>query len=228
MNIPAYSTQSVAELVFAYLLDWARGVGGHSRSVHSGSWSESEDFTFQCSPQRELSESTLGLIGFGEIAQAVTQLATAFRMKVLATTPHPEGKPDLGQTFVPIEELLAQSDLLSLHCPLTPETDQFMDGARLEMMKKGSVLINTARGGLLDEDALQSALDSGHLAAAYLDVLSSEPPPEDHILIGAGSAVITPHLAWATQAARQRLIHTLVQNVDAWLEGTPQNVVNGV
>lgn len=227
-NIPAYSTASVAELVFSYLFDWARGVQAHATAVRGGEWAACEDFTFTRTPQRELSECTLGLVGFGEIAQGVARSARSFGMKVLATTPHPEGKPDLGQEFVPLDDLVETSDLVSLHCPLTEETADLMNRDRFRRMKQGSVLINTGRGGLVDEEALADALRSGQLAAAYLDVLTAEPPPADHPLTSLENAVITPHIAWATRAARQRLVNELCANVFAWLDGQPRNVVNGV
>jgi glycerate dehydrogenase len=227
-NIPAYSTASVAELVFAYLFDWARGVQAHATAVRGGEWAGCEDFTFTRTPQRELSECTLGLVGFGEIAQSVAHSARTFGLKVLATTPHPDGKPDLGQEFVALDELVEASDVVSLHCPLTGETDRLMNGERFGRMKKGAVLINTGRGGLVDEEALADALRSGQLGAAYLDVLSAEPPPEDHPLTSLEQAVITPHIAWSTRAARQRLVNELCANVFAWLDGEPRNVVNHV
>jgi len=227
-NIPAYSTASVAELVFSYLFHWSRRVQTHAEAVRSGHWAACEDFTFSLTPQRELSECTLGLIGFGDIAQSVAERARLFGMKVLATTPHPEGKPDLGQHFVSLEEVLKDSDIVSLHCPLNEETDNIINSDRIRSMKKGAVLLNTGRGGLIDEPALAEALKSGHLDAAYLDVLTTEPPKKENSFTPLANAFITPHIGWATRAARQRLIDTLTGNVEAWLDGHPRNVVNNV
>jgi glycerate dehydrogenase len=188
----------------------------------------SKDFCFTLTPQRELQGRTLGLFGFGDIAQAVTRIAVAFGMKVLAYTPHPENKPGLGQTFVSREELFSRSEILSLHCPLTPETDRIMNEETLFQLREGTVLINTGRGGLLDEPAVAAALESGRLGAVLVDVLSTEPPKPDNPLLTAPNCWITPHVAWATGAARGRLIDILTGNVRAFLEGAPRNVVNGV
>lgn len=227
-NIPEYSTASVAELVFAYLFDWARGVSKYADSVRGGGWARADDFTYTVTPQRELSECTLGLIGFGAIAQSVAAIARSFDLQTVAYTPHPEGKPDLGQTFVSQEEVFSRSDIVSLHCPLNDQTTHFMNEGTLNRMKKGSVLINTARGGLVDEEALAVSLERGHIHTAYLDVLSREPPNASHPLPARADVQITPHIAWATRASRQRLLDTLVANVQAWCAGTPQNVVNPI
>ncbi|MGA0368775.1 MAG: D-2-hydroxyacid dehydrogenase [Kiritimatiellia bacterium] len=227
-NIPAYSTDSVAELVFALLLEWARGVSSHAQAVRNGEWTRADDFCFTLTPQRELRGKTLGLIGFGDIGQAVARIAGAFGLQVLACTRHPESKPDLGQRFVALDELLQSSDIISLHCPLVPETEKLINAQSLGQMREGAVLINTGRGGLLDEEAVAAALEEGRLGAALLDVLSAEPPPERNPLLKAPRTWITPHIAWATQAARKRLIGTVTENVRAFLDGSPQNVVNGL
>lgn len=227
-NIPAYSTDSVAEHTFALILAQARRVEAHDRAVHEGGWVESPDFCFTVHPQCELAGRTLGLVGFGEIAQAVARIASAFRMRVLATTRTEEGKPDLGQEFVQLDDLLDASDIVSLHCPLTPETEKLINGNTLNRMKEGAWLVNTGRGGLLDEAAVARSLEEGHLGAALLDVLSSEPPDPGNPLLSAPRCVITPHVAWATRAARERLIELLVGNVRCFLEGESRNVVNGV
>lgn len=227
-NIPSYSTDSVAELVIAYLLHWARGVEVHARSVRAGTWAACPDFYYQQTPQRELAGRTLGLVGFGHIAQAVARIARALKLRVLVFTPHPEGKPDLGQTFVSLETLYRESDFLSLHCPLTGRTEGLIRKTSLESMKPGAVLINTGRGGLIHEPDLLNHLQSGKLDAVYLDVFSSEPPPGDHLLTPETAVNITPHLAWATHAARQRLLNELVANVAAWSQGKPRNVVNAI
>jgi glycerate dehydrogenase len=227
-NIPAYSTASVAELTFALLLEWARGAHVHSEAVKAGGWVACPDFSFTRSPQRELAGKTIGLIGFGEIAQAVARMAVAFGMKVLAYTPHPTGTPELGQTFVPLEKLWSGSDVISLHCPLTDDTEGMVNPERIARMKKGAVLINTGRGGLLDEAAVAEALRTEQLGAALLDVLSTEPPSVDNPLLSAPHCILTPHIAWATRSARERLISILVRNVAAYLDGAPIHVVNGV
>jgi glycerate dehydrogenase len=225
-NIPAYSTAGVAEMVFSLLLNWARGAGEHAQAVREGAWSRQPDFCFTLRPQAELNGRCLGLLGFGLIAQAVARIARAFDMQVIAHTPHPEGKPDLGQRFVDLDTLLAESDVLSLHCPLNPDTEGFICADTLARMKPGAVLINTGRGGLLAEADVAAALSSGRLGAALLDVLSTEPPPPDHPLIHAPNCWITPHIAWAGQPSRARLIEILAGNVRAFLEGQPRHVVN--
>lgn len=227
-NIPAYSTDSVAELVFALLLAWARGVERHGGAVREGEWGQSPDFCFTLQPQRELRGRCLGLLGFGDIAQAVCRIAVAFGMQVIASTPHPENKPALGQTFVDVDTLFARADVLSLHCPLTDETANIINAAPLAKMKQGAVLINTGRGGLLDEPAVAAALASGQLGAALLDVLSTEPPKRDNPLLQAPNTLITPHIAWATREARGRLIEILCQNVAGFMKGELRNVVNGL
>jgi len=227
-NIPAYSTASVAEHTLALLLAWARGVEMHSQEVLKGAWVSSPDFCFTVQPQRELAGKTLGLVGFGDIAQSVCVIARALGMKVLASTPHPDGKPDLGQTFVDQETLFAESDVVSLHCPLVPATEHLINADRLAASKRGIVILNTGRGGLIDEEALAGALKSGQAGAALLDVLSTEPPAEDNPLLSAPNTLITPHVAWATKEARGRLIDILTGNVQAFLDGHPRNVVNGI
>jgi len=227
-NIPAYSTDSVAELVLAFLLEWAKGVSTHSDAVRQGAWTKSKDFSFTLTPQRELKGMTLGLVGFGSIAQAVCRIAIALGMNVLSYTPNPQDKPDLGQEFTDLDTLVSRSQILSLHCPLTGQTDGIIDKNRLSQMPKGSVLVNTGRGGLLQEQDVADALSSGHLSAACLDVLSTEPPQADNPLLQAPNAMITPHIAWATQAARSRLIDILTGNVQAYLTGNPTHVVNGL
>jgi glycerate dehydrogenase len=170
---------------------------------------------------------TMGLIGFGAIAQAVCRLAVALGMRVLTHTPREASKPELGQTFVPLNELLRSSDVVSLHCPLNPETELLMNEDRLSLMKPGSMLINTGRGGLIDEPALAAALRKGQPGFAGLDVLSTEPPRSDNPLLTAPNCLITPHIAWATKESRQRLVDALTENVAAFLRGLPRNVVNG-
>jgi glycerate dehydrogenase len=227
-NVPAYSTPSVAEHVFALLLALARRVEGHSTLVRDGRWSEALDFSFWEGELVELSGRRLGLVGFGAIAQAVARIALAFGMRVMVTTAHPERhRGELpGVTFHSLEELLAGSDVVSLHCPLTPETEHLLDARRLALMRPGAFLLNTGRGPLIDEAALAAALNAGHLAGAGLDVLSSEPPPLSNPLLQARNCLITPHIAWATRASRSRLLEVVAANVGAFLAGKLRNVVN--
>lgn len=226
-NVPSYSTASVAELVLAFLLAHSRAVELHSASVRQGDWTACEDFCYMRTPQREWRGKTLGVLGFGEIGGAVARLGVALGMSVLAHTPHPEGKPELGQRFVGLERLFRESDALSLHCPLTPDTERLVNSVRLAWMKPDAFLVNTGRGGLVDEAALAAALNAGTLGGAGLDVLSSEPPAADNPLLTARGVILSPHIGWATREARQRLVDVLVDNVRCFLEGHPQNVVNG-
>jgi glycerate dehydrogenase len=224
-NVPAYSTSSVAQQVFALLLELTRGAGRHSRLVHEGHWAASPDFAFWDSPQIELAGLSIGLVGFGAIGQAVARVAQAFDMRVMVhtRTPDPQGWP--GVDFVSLDDLFSQADILSLHCPLTEETSPLVNAGRLTTMKPSAFLINTGRGPLVDEAALAEALHAGRLAGAGLDVLSKEPPSADNPLLTAPNCLITPHIAWATRAARQRLMDTVVANVAAFLAGSPQNRV---
>lgn len=224
-NVPAYSTPSVAQHAFALLLELTRGAGRHASLVREGRWSASPDFAFWDTPQVELAGLTLGIVGFGAIGQAVARIALAFGMRVLVhtRTPNPVAWPDV--TFVGRDELFAQSDVVSLHCPLTEATRGLVDTARLATMKSSAYLINTGRGPLVDEEALAAALRAGQIAGAGLDVLSQEPPAADNPLLVAPNCIITPHLAWATRAARQRLLDVAVDNVRAFLEGKARNRV---
>ena len=224
-NVPAYSMSSVAQLAFALLLELARGVGRHAERVRQGAWTNCPDFTFQETPQVELTNKVFGVVGFGDIGRQAARIAAAFGMRVLVhtRTPAPATYPDVS--FVELAELLKESDVVSLHCPLTPETELLMNTERLAMMKASAYLINTSRGLLIDEAALAEALRIGNLAGAGLDVLSQEPPPADNPLLKAPNCYVTPHLAWATLAARQRLMAVVVDNVRAFLDGRPQNQV---
>ena len=225
-NVPAYSTASVAQHVFALLLELTRGVGRHAQRVRDGAWSRCPDFAFQETPQVELHGKVFGVIGFGDIGQATAKIARAFGMPVLVhtRTPRPDTFPEV--TFVPLEQLLAKSDVVSLSCPLTPETTSLINAERLALMKKSAYLINTGRGLLVDEEALAAALRAGTIAGAGLDVLSQEPPPADNPLLAAPNCFVTPHLAWATRAARQRLVDELAANLAAFLKGDVRNRVD--
>ena len=223
-NVPNYATQSVAQMVFAHLLNLTLHVADHGHGVAEGRWSQSPDFCYWDFPLVELAGLTMGLIGFGRIGRATGEIALAMGMKILAYEKAAAACPNVR--FVDLDELFRQSDVVSLHCPLTPETREVVNADRLAMMKRSAYLINTSRGPLVDELALADALRAGQIAGAGLDVLSTEPPPADHPLLTAPNCCITPHIAWATRAARARLLDTTVQNIRAFLAGKPQNVVN--
>lgn len=227
-NVPAYSTPSVAEHVFALLLALARRVEGHSDLVRAGRWTAAPDFSFWEGELVELAGRTLGIVGFGAIGRAVARIGLAFGMAVLVHTAHPERhREELpGVKFVALEELLAASDVVTLHCPLTPSTEELIDARRLALMRPSAFLLNTGRGRLVDEAALAQALNEGRLAGAGLDVLSVEPPAAGNPLLQARNCLVTPHIAWATRAARVRLLETVVANVAAYLAGAPQNRVS--
>ncbi len=222
-NIPTYSTSAVAQLTFALILEHTNHVALHSDSVMSGEWSNCKYFCYQKSPLAELDGKTLGIIGFGKIGKAVAVIARAFGMKVLAHTNHPAPFDDVE--FVTTDELLAESDFVTLHCPLTPQTEGMVNAEFISKMKSSAVLINTSRGQVIDEQALADALNSGRLAGAGLDVLSAEPPKADNPLLGARNCLITPHIAWAGYETRARLMDICRRNVKAYLSGSPTNCV---
>lgn len=222
-NVPSYSTDSVAQLTFALLLELVIGVGRHDEAVHRGKWARNPDFSFREISTIELAGLIMGIVGFGEIGSAVARIAEAFKMEVLVHTRSP-GKDDKIK-FVDLDVIFTRSDVISLHCPLTPETEGLVNAERLQMMKRTSFLINTARGPVLDEKALADALNKGRIAGAAIDVLSTEPPPADNPILGAKNCIITPHIAWATLAARKRLMAAVVNNLRAWMEGRPINRV---
>lgn len=225
-NVPAYGTRSVAQMTFALLLELTQHVGHHSARVAEGAWSRSADWCFWERPLVELDGLTMGIVGFGRIGRAVAGLAQAFGMNVQVSTRSQPGAWPPGTLCVTLEELLRSSDVVSLHCPLTPETTGLVNAGRLALMKPSALLLNTSRGPLVDDGALAEALNCGRLAGAGLDVLSVEPPAADNPLLTARNCLITPHLAWATRAARQRLLAATVENVRAFLAGRPINVVN--
>lgn len=227
VNVPEYSTDTVAQFVFALLLELCHRVGRHSESVMTGDWCRSEDFMFTLSPQVELAGLTLGIVGYGRIGARVAQIADAFGMKVRATTRSPKPAPGLADfAWVSLDQLLAESDVVSLHCPQTDQTTGMVNEAFFKQMKPSAFLINTSRGGLVNETALVQAFHSGQLAGAALDVVDSEPMPAGSVLIGAPNLIITPHIAWSALSARQRLMQTTAENIQAFLTGKPQNVVN--
>ena len=224
-NVPEYGTANVAQAVFALILELTNRTGHHADSVRAGRWGGSVDWCYWDFPLIELSGRTLGIVGYGRIGAAVARIGAAFGMKVLAyrRSGIPAGEPAQAAD---LETLFRESDVLSLHCPLTPETKHLINAARLRQMKPGAFLINTARGPLIDEPALADALEAARIAGAGLDVLSVEPPSADNPLITAKNCLITPHIAWATREARARLLEVAAGNIQAWQQGTPRNVVN--
>jgi len=227
-NVPGYATNAVAEMVFALLLEICRHAGAHSDAVRSGEWTESPDFCFWKYPMSELHGKTMGIVGMGRTGQKTAKIAQAFGMHVLAvSSSRPEPETEMLQ-YVPMDELLAQSDVISLHCPLTEETRHMVNRNSIAHMKDGVILINIARGGLVDEKALAEALKSGKVGGAACDVVSAEPIRADNPLLTAKNMIITPHIAWAARPSRERLMAQTVENVAAFLGGHPVNVVNGL
>jgi glycerate dehydrogenase len=223
-NIPAYSTPSVAQQVFALLLELTNRVALHDEAVHAGDWANCADFSFTRSPLVELQGLTLGIVGLGGIGQATAAIGLAFGMRVIAVNRSIQEVP--GVSMVDLDTLFGEADVISLHCPLTPDTEKLVNTERLAQMKKTAFLINTGRGPLVDEAALAAALANGVIAGAGLDVLSTEPPAADNPLLSAPNCVITPHIAWASKAARTRLMNTAVNNVKAFLLKRPINTIN--
>jgi len=222
-NIPDYSTRSVAQHVFALILDFFNGVGTLSQGVRNGRWSGSIDFSYWDKPLTELAGKTIGIIGFGRIGKAVSGISEAMGMRVIVSniTETP------GYENLTIDDLLKRSDIVTLHCPLTPETKGIINADRLKMMKPTALLVNTARGPLVAENDLAEALNEGIIAGAALDVLSVEPPSASNPLLRAKNCIITPHIAWATLSARKRLLEIAVDNIKSFLNGQLINVVNG-
>ena len=225
-NVPAYSTDSVAQMVFAHLLTVTNHAEHYARQVRQGRWSASTDFCFWDSPLTELSGKTFGIVGLGHIGQQVARIAQGFGMHVVACTSKSAGQLPSGVVKVALDELFSQSDVLSLHCPLTADTRHLVNAETLAMMKPSAILINTGRGPLVDECATTEALSQGRLAAYCADVLTEEPPRSGSPLMACPNAFITPHIAWATLEARQRLIAVATDNVQAFLSGRGQNVVS--
>ena len=226
-NVPTYSTSSVVQMVFALLLEITQKVALHDKLVRKGRWEECPDFSFTDKPLMELDGKIMGIVGYGEIGRRVAIAAHAFGMKVLVHTAHPEKyKDDNSVSFVDLDTIFRQSDVVSLHCPLSVETKFLVNEERIALMKKTAILINTGRGRLVDEQALADALDIKEIGGAGIDVLSEEPPRTHHPLIGARNCFVTPHIAWATREARRRLLAMAVENVQAFMDGKPVNVVN--
>ena len=223
-NAPGYGSASVAQMVFALLLEMTQQVAHHDRLVREGIWQECGDFSFHERPLTELAGKTLGIIGYGQIGRQVARIARAFDMRVLINTAHPDKYLQEKDTeLVDIDVLFSECDIISLNCPLTEDTYHLVNTARLARVNQGALLINTGRGPLIDEAAVAEALEEGYLGGYATDVLSQEPPDEDNPLLSAPHCLITPHMAWATREARERLLALVVDNIKAFLAGTPQN-----
>lgn len=218
-NIPAYSTSSVAQMVFAHILNITQRVGHYAEENSEGRWTNNADFCYWDTDLVELDGKKMGIVGFGNIGQATARIAQAFGMEVLLYTSKEQSALPQGMRKVALDELFAESDVISLHCPLTPDTKEMVNAARLKLMKPGAILVNTGRGPLVNEQDLADALNEGRIAAAGLDVLSVEPANADNPLLGAKNCFITPHIAWATKEARTRLMQIAVQNLKSYQEG---------
>lgn len=226
-NVPAYSTNSVAQLVFAYILEFCHHVQVHTSAVREGEWSANPDFCFWKNPQIELDGKTIGIIGFGSIGRQVARIASVFGMRVIASSRTQQNEPDIANfEWAEVSEVFRRSDFVTLHAPLTPDTEGLVNHKTLAMMKPSAFLINTARGPLVVEEDLAEALNNGCIAGAGLDVLSVEPPPSGNPLLSAKNCLITPHIAWATYEARSRLMNVVNKNLEAFLSGQPENVVS--
>lgn len=225
-NVPTYGTAAVAQFTLALILELCHRVGLHNHHVHTGGWVKSDCFTYWLTPQMELAGKTLGIIGFGAIGKSVGRLARAFGMNVIAFNRSQSDEGRQIAEYVDLDTLLAQSNIVSLHCPLFPETEKIINEHTIFKMKDGAILINTSRGPLVDEQALADALNFGKLRGAAVDVVCHEPMDPDCPLLSCKNCMITPHMAWAPIESRQRLLTTVVENIRAFLEGKPQNVVN--
>ena len=225
-NVPAYGTEMVAQFAIGLLLETCHHVQQHSDSVHAGDWERCPNFCYWNSPIIELAGKTMGIVGFGRIGRAVGRIATALGMRVLATGSRPCAEGLEIAEYVDFDTLLARSDVISLHCPLFPETERLINRESIARMKDGAILLNNSRGGLIDEQAVADALNSGKLYAAAVDVVTREPIVGSNPLLTAKNCLITPHISWAATACRQRIVDITAENIRAFLSGTPQNVVN--
>ena len=227
-NVPTYGTETVAQFTMALLLELCHRIGLHNQDVHQGGWQKADCFTYWLTPQVELAAKTMGIIGLGSIGMAVARLAKAFGMNILAynRSQSPQGREIA--TYVDLDTLLSQSDVVSLHCPLFPETQGIINAQTLSKMRDGALLVNTARGALINEQDLAQALISGKLRGAAMDVTCQEPIEPDNPLLSCKNCIITPHMAWAPLESRQRLLNTIVDSIRGFLNGTPKNVVNGL
>ena len=227
-NVPTYGTETVAQFTMALLLELCHRIGLHNQDVHQGGWQKADCFTYWLTPQVELAGKTMGIIGLGSIGMAVARLAKAFGMNILAfnRSQSPQGREIA--TYVDLDTLLSQSDVVSLHCPLFPETQGIINARTLSKMRDGALLVNTARGALINEQDLAQALTSGKLRGAAMDVTCQEPIEPDNPLLSCKNCIIPPHMAWAPLESRQRLLNTIVDSIRGFLNRTPKNVVNGL
>ena len=226
MNVPVYGTDNVAQYAIALLLEACSQVGHHDRSVHAGEWTRSIDFCYWQKPLIEVSGKTAGIIGFGRIGQAVARILAAMNVHVLAYSRSERAEGRALADYVPLDTLFQKSDVIFLHCPLTPETDGIINAANIAKMKDGVIIVNNGRGQLIVEEDLAAALTRGKVAYAAVDVASSEPIAADNPLLHAPNCIITPHISWATKEARERIMQMTADNVRAFMEGKPTNVVN--
>jgi len=225
-NVPGYATESVVAHVFGLMLELLMRTAEHAGAVSKGSWCQSSDFTFRLGSTLELAGRTIGIVGYGNIGQRVAEVAQAFGMRVLVAIRPTKARPSIVNVgFCDVDQLFAEADVISLHCPLNVETEGLVNARRLGLMKRDAILINTGRGPLVNESALRDALAAGRIRGAGLDVLSVEPPKANHPLLNVPRCLVTPHVAWATTAARHRLMQILVSNVVAFLGGNPLNRV---
>ena len=223
-NVPIYGTTSVAQMVFSHILNLMHPVEIHNQAVRNGKWNKSSDFCFWVTPLNELAGKTLGIIGFGRIGQQVAAIASAFSMQVIVYDIFQPEDADENM-WVSLEQLYRESDIISLHCPLTQDTEKMINRNALRLMKPTAYVINTSRGQLIHEEDFAEALNNGTIAGAGIDVLSTEPPSEDNPMLTARNCHITPHISWATYEARSRLMATAVQNINDYISGTPKNTV---
>ena len=226
-NVPSYSTTAVAQLTFALILEIYNRVAVHDAAVHNGEWTSCKDFCFQKTQLIELAGKTIGIVGFGQIGYETAKIADAFGMNILCAVHNPKPQPNFSNfKFVSLDELAENSDIISFHCPLTEETKGTVNESFISKMKKNAIIINTARGPIIDEQALSEALNSGRIAGAAVDVLSCEPPKADNPLLSCKNCIITPHIAWAGYETRVRLLDIVYKNLTLFLDGKPVNVVN--
>ena len=226
MNVPVYGTDNVAQYAIALLLEACSQVGHHDRSVHAGEWTRSIDFCYWQKPLIEVSGKTAGIIGFGRIGQAVARILSAMNVRVLAYSRSERAEGRALADYVPLDTLFQKSDFIFLHCPLTSETDGIINAANIAKMQDGVIIVNNGRGQLIVEEDLAAALTSGKVACAAVDVASTEPIAAENPLLHAPNCIITPHISWATKEARERIMQMTADNVRAFMEGTPTNVVN--
>lgn len=225
-NVAGYGLESVAQMAFAHMLNFTHRLSEQSADAMAGGWANSPDFCYWNYPLVELKDLTLGIVGLGQIGQATARIAQGFGMKVIASTRDSSRPAPEGVEWKSLDQLFSESDFISLHCPLTPETENMINQDRINQMKSSAILINTGRGQLVDEEALANGLNEGLIAGAGLDVLSSEPPDSNNPLLSARNCFVTPHIAWATRAARSRLMNMAVENLSSFLDGKAINRVN--